>query len=846
MASQKISHITEALWAKSNPRKSLITHMLETGHTAQVLLEEGALRPVLPLLADWLSLTLEQTLSLVGYIAGLHDIGKAHPMFQVSGKEDFAQVLWEEGLLHKSVQKGEFRHEKYSARILKEIWKTDTPTNEEISEMLRAAIALHHQGKNGASAEIPKNRKPTEWRKMQEEIESVIREEFKPPLEALTRCVHYDAAAMTLMGVVILADWIASGADFSTNDISLRDTVLEVIEDYGLRSQKSFPCYENFCDLFTEFQPSHMRELQKACEELDKNAARLVVIEAPMGEGKTEAALYLTSHMIKNTGKTGFYIAMPTAATGNQMYFRMEKLLKEHGAGDARLMHGMAWIVEEAQQKYQSNIDDSDDSDAANDWLRPLRKAMLGQYGVGTVDQTMMAAMTVKYGVLRLLGLMGKTLIIDEVHAYDTYMNTIIERLLEWCGALKIPVVLLSATLPAKKKENLLKSYGARINARLSSTYPLITVVNEDKALNEISVAGVHMKREFHIHPQNILGDIQATANFAFNLAEKGGCVCVMLNTVKRAQEVYKALREMRFGGTLKLFHARFLAEDRQRIEDEAVLMFGKNAGNSRPKSAILVCTQVVEQSLDLDFDLMITELAPIDLLLQRLGRLCRHDGTKRPDWYSKPNAHVLLCPCEKYKTYLPMYEPLTLRRTQALLERSDVLSIPSTMREMIEYVYSGEARDEDLSVEAARKAFKEALEGGNAEAVTLPEPHADYAFITECDDLFGDADDESALFRAVKTRLSEPSLRVALVPEEWIEQAKKAPHDRETSKKILQKSVSLRMDSVSFLTDDTERGEGLLRDCRLLPMQDNSYYCENREILYNEELGVEVQSKAR
>lgn len=846
MASHEISHLAEALWAKSNPPKNLITHMLETGHTAQILLKEGALRPVLPLLAEWLSLTPEQTLSLVGYVAGLHDIGKAHPMFQVAD-ENVAPILWEEGLLHKSVQKSEFRHEKYSARILKEIWETNTSTNEEMSKMLRTVIALHHQGKNGGSAEIPKNRKPIEWRKMQEELEAVIREEFEPPLEALTGCVHYDAAAMTLMSVVILADWIASGADFSTNDtLSLGDTVLEAIEDYGLRSQKSFPCYEKFCDLFAEFQPSQMRELQKACERLDKNAARLVVIEAPMGEGKTEAALYLTSHMIKNTGKTGFYIAMPTAATGNQMYFRMEKLLKEHGAGDARLMHGMAWIVEEAQQKYQSNIDDGDDSDAANDWLRPLRKAMLGQYGVGTVDQVMMAAMTVKYGVLRLLGLMGKTLIIDEVHAYDTYMNTIIERLLEWCGALKIPVVLLSATLPAKKKENLLKSYGARIDARLSSAYPLITVVNEDKALNEIAVAGVHMKREFHIYTQNILGDTQATANLAFSMAEKGGCVCVMLNTVKRAQEVYKALREMRFGGTLKLFHARFLAEDRQRIEDEAVRMFGKNAGNSRPQSAILVCTQVVEQSLDLDFDLMITELAPIDLLLQRLGRLYRHDGTKRPDGYTKPNAYVLLCGCEKYETHLQMYEPLTLRRTQALLERADTLSVPSAMREMIEYVYGGEARDEDLSVEAARKAFKEALEGGNAEAATLPEPHADYAFITECDDLFGDADDESAIFRAVKTRLSEPSLRVALVPEEWIEQVKKAPHDREMSKKILQKSVSLRMGSVSFLTDEAERGEGLLKGCLLLPMRDNVYRSKKGEILYNKELGVEIQSKAR
>ena len=122
-----------------------------------------------------------------------------------------------------------------------------------------------------------------------------------------------------------------------------------------------------------------------------------------------------------------------------------------------RLLHAMAWLVE--QQSVQPDVIQTEDERSARKWLEPMRRGMLESNAVGTVDQAMLAVMMVKYGVLRLLGLAGKVLVIDEIHAYDTYMSGILLCLLQWCKALEIPVVLLSATLPLAKKQQLLSVF---------------------------------------------------------------------------------------------------------------------------------------------------------------------------------------------------------------------------------------------------------------------------------------------------------------------------------------------------------------------------------------------------
>lgn len=283
-----------------------------------------------------------------------------------------------------------------------------------------------------------------------------------------------------------------------------------------------------------------------------------------MGEGKTEAGIYAATKMGENHNKHGMYIALPTAATSNQMYTRITKLLDTHGIKKTRLLHSMAWIVDSATPDTTIN---SEDGDVAYRWLSPLRRGLLSPYAVGTVDQTMMAALKVKYGVLRLLGLANKVLVIDEIHAYDAYMNQIIIRLLQWCRALHIPVVLLSATLPKQKKKELVCAYGGdTVN---NNAYPLITTVDIQGHVEEHAVNDTYINKSIAIRLEPLLSKWSDVAQQAMDKVCDGGCLCVMANTVNDAQEIYQNLKKtVKEDFKLLLFHSRFIAVKRNKIEN--------------------------------------------------------------------------------------------------------------------------------------------------------------------------------------------------------------------------------------------------------------------------------------
>lgn len=226
----------------------------------------------------------------------------------------------------------------------------------------------------------------------------------------------------------------------------------EFLQASGLYRQRN-PGGRTFCEVWPNIPPEGMRPLQKEVERLflqTEERISLVLLEAPMGEGKTEAGLYAALQMARQWKKTGFYVGLPTSATANQMAGRMRELLAFHGREEpVRLLHAMAWLVD--GETPGDPVIHTEDAAIARRWLEPLRRGLLSSYAVGTVDQAMMAVLPVKYGVLRLLGLSGKALVIDELHAYDVYMSEILFCLLQWCRALEIPVVLLSATLPPEK-----------------------------------------------------------------------------------------------------------------------------------------------------------------------------------------------------------------------------------------------------------------------------------------------------------------------------------------------------------------------------------------------------------
>ena len=206
----------------------------------------------------------------------------------------------------------------------------------------------------------------------------------------------------------------------------------------------------------------------------------------------------------------------------------------------------------------------------AYSWFLPRKRSLLSPFGVGTIDQALMAALHVKFGFLRLFGLAGKVLIIDEVHAYDAYMSQMLVHLLRWCRALDISVILLSATLPQRRSERLIAEYlgdddsQGEVEEHVSNSlpYPLITAVSKSGRILRKSVEQEGRRRNVHIVPHyGLLNDPHGTADLAVKAVGEEGCICVIANTVASAQQIYESIRERYPDVEALLFHARFLAE---------------------------------------------------------------------------------------------------------------------------------------------------------------------------------------------------------------------------------------------------------------------------------------------
>jgi len=811
----------EMFWGKSKPYKSLIHHMIDTGVTAKVLLVHANFRPVLDLLLRNSPMQQDDLLGVMSYISALHDIGKCHPSFQKGDPDSpvYDYLYKNDLLMPERVEKG-FRHEKYTAMVIQRIFKEKDRASDRTTKTISRILGMHHQGKEGAAYEIWD--KTEWWLAQQDAIEEELYSLFKPKRINLGSGAHVDAISMAVLGIVILADWIASGQLFDDineeNDSERYCTQAEkrairAVADIGLIPDKSLPSDHGFSGLWPRIPKDAMRPLQSAVETLCKTETPMMtIIEAPMGEGKTEAGIYAAVCMAHSKEKTGIYVALPNAATSNQMYIRVSELLADHGIGRSRLLHSMAWVFDDLMPQ---NPGCFEDSAVAHSWFAPLRRGLLAQYAVGTVDQAMLAALRVKYGVLRLLGLSKKVLIIDEIHAYDAYMSQIIDRLLQWCHALHIPVVLLSATLPQKRRQSLIAAYGGQ--TAQSNGYPLITAIDSEGQVVEQIVPDTFIKRNIHIKLLPYLNRWEEVARLAVCKVEKGGCLCIIANTVGDAQEIYREIEKIKEPDTTTvLFHARFIASQRNDIEQRCMRLFGKES-RDRPQKAILVATQVVEQSLDLDFDEMISAAAPIDLLLQRAGRIHRHEGRTRPGGMKAPILTVLVP--EEGKDYGPteaIYPPVLLKRTVKWLRPREIVNIPCDIRQMIEDVYTMDSAEKHEITEWAEWQFNENMKKGAALDYVLPPPHPRTFSLAESGgSIFGD-DENDAGYLTAKTRLGEPSVRVAFLPEEeTIILTDETMRQKDTAKRVMSYSVSIRLKEICKETaagfDPPVEGRGLL-----------------------------------
>lgn len=456
----------------------------------------------------------------------------------------------------------------------------------------------------------------------------------------------------------------------------------------------------------------------------------LLLMEAPTGSGKTEAALAYAWRLLDAGHADSIVFALPTQATANAMLSRLEDFarLAFEGGANIVLAHGKSKFNKEFEQLVETgrrpSVQGTEEAAVqCTAWLAQSRKrAFLGQIGVCTVDQALLSVLPVRHKFVRGFGVNRSVLIVDEVHAYDSYMTGLLEEMLFRQARTGGSAMLLSATLPANQRKRLIEAWGAK-KVEASSDYPLLTHVR-GQILDMPKLPPAHRPE-----PRTVAVECVATAQAepdvailtrVIKAAEQGARVVLILNLVDVAQKTARQLRDEQInkvGIPVELFHARYRFEDRQTKEKASLDHYGKKA--ARVSGRILVATQVVEQSLDLDFDWMVTQICPVDLLFQRLGRLHRHERP-RPPGFESACCTVLTPESGKYGLIELIYgDPRLLWRTEQLLRRSGgSIEFPQAYREWIEAVYKdGAWDDEPGEVIGGHSAWKQRQEQKRCDA---------------------------------------------------------------------------------------------------------------------------------
>lgn len=513
------------------------------------------------------------------------------------------------------------------------------------------------------------------------------------------------SALLVLAGYLIEADWISSNTDFfpllkpeDPGDITTYPRRIEQgWKALKLPEKWISPASRKFVEEFG-FSP---RPFQEDVITIANNIQTpgLMILEAPMGVGKTEAALATAQIFAYKNGSSGIFFGLPTMATANGLYPRFEHWALLHNGGhplSMKLFHSKA-AYNPLFSALPSRTDGAEDySLFIHEWMSG-KKGLFNDFVIGTIDQALMAVLCHKHFMMRFAGLAGKVVILDEVHAYDTYMSQFFERMLQWLGALQVPTILLSATLSSEKRRKFLGAYlgdNKLTNLEIDNTcsYPSISWT-DDKSLGiQSSSASDH---QFIQVIKNQWQSEETPNKIASLLQEKlqqGGCAGVIVNTVAASQTLAAYLKERFPNFTVILAHSRFTTADRSQIEQEVEKHVGKDSTADIRNKVIVVGTQVLEQSLDIDFDLLISELAPIDLIFQRSGRLHRHKRNSRPLSLQIPKLYIFTTPNINEDNFeSPIYEPWIQKRSWTNLPES--ITLPEDIPGLVNIVYESKEK---------------------------------------------------------------------------------------------------------------------------------------------------------
>ena len=635
---------------------------------------------------------------------------------------------------------------------------------------------------------------------------------FTPDIPALVECIadedwldNQSSASWLLAGFTVLCDWLGSdSANFefcSDESLSLDDywqqyalpSANRAVQKAGILPAQS-AAKQSLQHIFSYLE--NPTPLQAQAENLPlSQKPQLLILEDVTGAGKTEAAMMFAHRLISQELAQGVFIGLPTMATANAMYERVAECYLKFYAAKEKPSLVLAHSARHLSEKFQQSIMEYTAMDKAygqkeatasvqcSRWLSDHRKkALLADVGIGTIDQALLSVLPAKHQSLRLLGLANKVLIVDEVHAYDAYMNRLLQSLLEFHAFLGGSAILLSATLPFKMRQNFVAAFqrGAGykyvcVQKQGYTDYPLLTHISDARPVEVVLNTRSEVKRTVKVafvHESIAAIEIIKTA------VANNQCVCWIRNTVFDARTAYSELQKSDWleSEQLMLFHSRYTLHDRKTVEDNVLSLFGKKSSANSRQGKVLIATQVVEQSLDLDFDVMISDLAPIDLLIQRAGRLHRHvrdsagnfiEESGQKDQRSSPTLFIYSPSLEQvpaqdwYKAVFPKANGVyshtgQLWRTAMLLANKKQWRMPEDARELIETVYS----EDDIDIPEALTKTSNEVEGEQKAKISLANMNAlklkqGYTYT-----LSDNAWDEDA---RIPTRLSEDSVTIYL-----------------------------------------------------------------------------------
>ncbi len=739
---------TRLFWAKADRQAPERIHLLEhhladVGACFEALLSQPTIRHRLARTAGLDDLD-DATAARLAVFAALHDIGKVNVGFQariwrpvdLPGKRKPPRTGHTADLVPVLTGKDDVTVAWFFEALGwdKDVLEWDDKGGETACALFVAALSHHGTPLNLLDS---RSANPRVWcsfgdlgpRRCVARIGKLVRQWFPaafdsggPPLPSAPAFQHH------FLGLCNWADWIGSNeywfpfVDEHRGDYfeAAQRQAKQAISTIGLHlsdQRNGFAGVPGFGELFNIPGVPTPNAIQATAQgtPLDR---QLVIIESETGSGKTEAALWRFARMYERGLVDGLYFALPTRAAAVQIHGRVERFI-------GKLLPPPRPPVVLAVPGYEPGADAADvalplyDHGAAGElerdrpWASEHPKRFLAaQIAVGTVDQAMLGALQVKNAHMRAACLARNLLVVDEVHASDTYMSVILEQLLAAHLGAGGYALLMSATLGSAARLRWL--FRPRRESELphlpledaiKTAYPAVTTPGDGR--EAVVPAGENnQEKRVRIAAVPRMHDCADTAHRALKAARAGAKVLVVRNTVDYAietQELLEALAGPADAGLLftvrgkrTLHHGRFAAADRRRLDVEVERRLGKQ----RPGDGhIVVGTQTLEQSLDIDADLLITDLCPVDVLLQRIGRLHRHKRHGRPAGYTTPGCLVLtppdndLAPLLKYTPnanglgpHGHVYGSLqVLEATRRLIAEHPEWCIPAMNRELVE-----------------------------------------------------------------------------------------------------------------------------------------------------------------